>query len=416
MKILQLSARLPYPLTDGGAIGIYNIAKALAAEGHEVTFVSFPLDDPAMTAEAVRDMSRFCRVRLTALPLPSRLRTLVRTIFRGAYPVERRMMPEMFRLLKALVEGETFDLVHLDHSHVGKYGLWLKSEFGLPIILRQHNFETLIYERFAKYEKSALKRIVARVHATRLRRIETIILRGVDAVAAITEEDVELMKAVAPDAKYCVIPAGVDLAYFALTDQSLVEKNSILWVGGLDWDPNKDAFSYFAREILPTIFEADRTIKFRAIGSCTDQVDESSLRSCGLNEIELLGRVEDIRPFLARSAVMVVPLRIGGGMRVKLLEFFAAGKAVVSTHVGAEGNQARDGVEVILRDNPLEFAVAVVELLRDHVIAQKLGRSARSLVEADYSWQKVGSSFTSLYKKVLKEEWGLAALNERSIT
>jgi glycosyltransferase involved in cell wall biosynthesis len=401
VKILQLSARLPYPLTDGGAIGIYHLARSIAEKGNDVTFVSFPLDDVTKTNEAIDLLSMFCKVRLVSKPLPSRFRTLVRTVFKGAYPIERRMMSEMFELLEHILTTESFDIVHLDHSHVGKYGLWIKRRFGLPVILRQHNFETSIYDRFAQNEKNTFKRLIALLHAKRLRVEETRILRGVDAVAAITSEDVALMREVAPDVRYRVIPAGVDVEYFKPDDKIPSLENEILWVGGMEWEPNRDALAYFLDKILPRIAERLPKFVFDVVGSGTDR-----LKSLGVygDRIRLHGIVPDIRPFVLQAGVIVVPLRVGGGMRVKLLEFFAMGKAVVATPIAAEGNKSIDNKEVILQANPFEFADAVIDLLGDVSKRSLLGANARRLVEAQYSWQHIGKQLCALYAETLQHK------------
>jgi glycosyltransferase involved in cell wall biosynthesis len=401
VKVLQLSARLPYPLTDGGAMGIYHLARSVAFEGHDVTFLSFPSPDPKETKEAIAAMSQFCRVQLVSKALPGRVPTLIRTTFRGAYPIERRMMPEMYRAIEELLTKEKFDVVHLDHSHVGKYGLWIKQKFGIPVVLRQHNFETLLYDRFAEQAPNVLTRTVARVHAKRLRIEETTILRGVDAVAAITEEDVVLMRQVAPNAKYSVVPAGVDTDFFQPTSQDQEVENKILWVGGLDWEPNLDGVTWFLKEIFPRIHRSIPEVRMDIVGSGGDRVEQVVTQYQG--RIRILGRVPDIREHLAVASVMVVPLRIGGGMRLKLLDFFASGKAVVSTRIGAEGNAATDSAEVLLRDEPEAFARAVVDLLRNREQRAALGKLARRLVEARYSWNRVGEMLVAVYQKAIEE-------------
>src|SRR5579872_5857270 len=116
MTILQLTPRMPYPLTDGGAIGIYNITKSLAELGHKITLVTFPLNDESETREAASELSKFAKVEMVSKPLPARWKVLAQTMFRGAYPIERRMMPEMFALLKQILERERFDIVHVDHA------------------------------------------------------------------------------------------------------------------------------------------------------------------------------------------------------------------------------------------------------------------------------------------------------------
>jgi polysaccharide biosynthesis protein PslH len=398
MRILQLTPRMPWPLTDGGAIGIYNITKSLAELGHSITLVTYPLDEATATNEGVSALSKYARVEMISKPLPPRWKVLFRTIFRGAYPIERRMMPEMFELLQKIVEREKFDLVHVDHSHMGKYGLWLKRKFGLPIMLREHNFEALIYERFAQTEPNLLKRLVAGIHGKRLKREEIHFLETFDAIAAITNEDAVLMRQAAPHAKIRVIPAGVDTDFFKPSERE-ENTDSILWIGSLAWDPNYDAVRFFLISVFPLILKSRPEAKFDVVGSESQRVMKYAARFG--DKVRLLGQVPDVRDYLAHSAVLVVPLRIGGGMRLKLLDFFAAGKAVVATSIAAEGNLAKNQYEIQISDRAEAFAEATLQLLKDPVMRKGLGQRARQLVEQEYAWPNIGRLFEQLYQDAL---------------
>lgn len=399
LHILQLAARLPYPLHDGGATGIYKIAESVAREGHQVTFVSFPHDDAEISKAAVIEMSKFVSIHLTSKPLPPTNLVLLKTLFKGAYPIERRMMAEMFTLIERLMNENTYDIVHIDHAHMGKYGLWMKEKWNIPIVLREHNYETLIYERFADNTKNPLKKLIARIHAKRLRKEEANFIRSFDATIPITLQDEELMRRDAPNATYYTIPAGVDTDYYQPSEQAKEVSNSILWIGGTNWLPNQDAIEYFAKEIFPLVVKSVPDATFDIVGEGTDRLQP--LVGQWVDKIRLHGRVPDIRPFMERSAVMICPLRVGGGMRLKLLDFFASGKAVVSTSVGAEGNMACDGEEILLRDDAISFAQGVVELLSNSDLRRALGANARRLVEEEYSWQSVGKRFCEVYEKVI---------------
>jgi polysaccharide biosynthesis protein PslH len=406
LRILQLAARLPYPLHDGGATGIYKIAESVTREGHQVTFVSFTDEDIQTTNDALDAMSKFATVHLTSKPLPTTNLVLLKTLFKGAYPIERRMMPEMFALIERLMSENTYDIVHLDHAHMGKYGLWMKEKWNIPIVLREHNYETLIYERFAANTKNPLKKLIATIHAKRLRKEEANFIRSFDATIPITPQDEELMRRDAPNATYYTIPAGVDTDYYRPTEQAKEARNSILWIGGTNWLPNRDAIEYFAKEIFPLVVKSVPDATFDVVGEGTDKLQ--SLAMEGVGNVWLHGRVPDIRPFMERSAVMICPLRVGGGMRLKLLDFFASGKAVVSTSVGAEGNKARDGEEILIRDSASSFADAVVKLLGDPDQRAALSSKARRLVEEEYSWQSVGKRFCDVYEKVITARNGFS--------
>jgi glycosyltransferase involved in cell wall biosynthesis len=275
----------------------------------------------------------------------------------------------------------------------------MKERYNIPIVLREHNYEALIYKRFAANEKNPFKKLVAYVHGKRLRREEARFFKAFDAIVPITSEDEVLMRRDVPSATYYTIPAGVDTHYYQPSASEEIS-NSILWIGGINWLPNLDAIEFFAKEIFPLIVKAVPEATFDIVGEKTDRLQH--LVNLGVNNIRLHGRIPDIRPFMARTAVMICALRVGGGMRLKLLDFFASGKAVVSTHIGAEGNAARDGEEILLRDGKESFADAVVMLLKDPQLRKKLGAKARDLAEREYSWDSIGRRFCEVYEKVIQ--------------
>jgi glycosyltransferase involved in cell wall biosynthesis len=400
MRILQLTSRMPWPLTDGGTIGICNITRSLAELGHSITLVTYPLDDSTATTEATVALSKFAKIEMVSKPLPARWKVLIRTVFRGAYPIERRMMPEMFRLLKHIMEREKFDIVHVDQSHMGNYGLWLKRKYGIPIVLREHNFEAMIYERFAQTETNPIKSFLARMHGKRLKREEIRFLTNFDAVAAISSEDVAAMKQVAPKGNYSIIPAGVDTNYFHPTNAE-VDPNSIISLGTLASEQNYDATRFFLDAIFPLILAKLPSAILHIIGSSEQRILPFAKRFG--SSVKVYGLVPDVRDYLARSAVLVVPLRIGGGMRLKLLEAFASGKAIVSTSIGAEGNKARNGTHLLIRDGAESFADGVGELLSNAELRSSIGLNARELAVSSYGWNRIVGEFANLYDQLLRD-------------
>lgn len=395
MRILELTPRLPWPLTDGGAVGIFKAVEATAAQGHEITLVSYPERDRLVTTEGLEQLSKFCTVRLVQAPLPSRNVTLLKTLLKGAYPVERRMVPSMFKLLRELLDSNAFDLVHVDHAHMGKYAVWIKENYGLPYVLREHNYESLIYKRFAAVQKNPAIKALTAMHGRRLMVEETRFIEEAACVIPITPQDEVLMRVRTPDQMYRVIPAGVDIEYFKPVAEG--DSKTILWVGGMGWDPNKDAISFFLSEIFPLILDQAPNATFVMVGEGTERV-AVPIELKG--KVIARGRVPDIRPFLADAAVLAVPLRVGGGMRLKILDFLAAGKAIVSTSIGAEGNHAADGEHMLLRDTAEDFANAAVQLLHNPGMRIQLGKNGRKLVEERYSWPSIGRSFSEVYHEV----------------
>jgi len=320
-------------------------------------------------------------------------------MFSGAYPVDRRNMPEMYELCSRIIRDDSFDIVHIDHAHMGPYGLWIKETFGLPIILRENNFEAMIYERFARTERNPVKSFLAHTHGHRLKREEARFLANFDAVAAISSEDVAAMKQVAPTGHYAIIPAGVDTEYFQPTEG--IDPNSILSVGSLAWDPNFDATRYFLDAIFPLILKTRPETVLHIVGAAEGRILPFT-EPFGAS-VQVHGRVTDMRDYLGRVAVLVVPLRIGGGMRLKLLEAFAAGKTVVSTSIGAEGNLGQDEIHLLIRDGAEAFSSAVLKLLANAELRRWIGANARELAVSQYGWSHIVSEFVELYGRVLQD-------------
>jgi glycosyltransferase involved in cell wall biosynthesis len=192
-----------------------------------------------------------------------------------------------------------------------------------------------------------------------------------------------------------MVPNGVDVETFRPGNGTA--RKGIVFVGGMSWFPNADALTYFEGEILPLVRARDAQVKVTWVGRAKPEV----IASYAQRGIELTGHVDDIRPYVSSAACYVVPLRIGGGTRLKILDAWAMGKAVVSTSVGCEGLEAVDGQNILIRDDPAAFAAAVTTVLRDAGLRQALERNARATAEERYSWNVIGETMRRLYNEVL---------------
>lgn len=392
LRILQIAPRIPWPPNDGGAIGIYNITRSLARRGHRIDFATFGAEK-----EAFGTLAEFCSPVAVQHDTRTRPATLFTNLFSDLpYTISKYQSDAMRERLRALCRDETYDAVHVDHIHMAPYGAMLKRECGLPYVLREHNFETTIYQRFGEQQKTALLRGYMRMQTNRLRRFEGAQLDEVDVCAAITEQDVERIAEVSRCATQ-VIPAGVDLDLHPVLDRTHETGNRLCILGSQAWEPNRDGVRWFLESIWPRIREAQPDVHCTIAGAdppawLTAQQDE---------HLSVPGFVDDLPALLTESSVLCVPLRIGGGMRVKLLEYFAAGKAVVSTRVGAEGNLACHDEQLLLADEPEKFARAVVTLLEDAHKRRVLGDAARRLAEKRYSWDAIAEQFEQAYLKAI---------------
>ncbi|MCZ7557218.1 MAG: glycosyltransferase family 4 protein [Bacteroidia bacterium] len=395
LRILQIAPRLPWPLSIGGNIGIFNITRALSRLGHEITFVCFATDtsDPS-------PMSTFCDVRIVRHDTSTRALSLFTNLFSTwPYTISKYRCAAMHDTLRKLCRERSFDVVHVDHIHMAPYGVMLKEEFGLPLIIREHNFETTIYERFALQQTFPPLAWYMHMQTRRLLRFETRHVLQADVVAAITDEDAARIRQAAVVRHMEIVPAGVDLDAHNPSDPSLEHSATITLLGSMAWEPNLDAVLWFVSQIWPRIAGQHTGARLIIAGAAPPR----RIRELASERIEVRGFVEDLSGLLASSTVLAVPLRVGGGMRIKLLEYFARAKAVVSTSIGAEGNLGRDGAHLLIADDAEDFAAATLRLLHDPQLRRRLGAAARKLTEEVYSWEVIGRSFVQCYHNALGE-------------
>jgi glycosyltransferase involved in cell wall biosynthesis len=256
---------------------------------------------------------------------------------------------------------------------------------GAPVWLDFHNLDSEIWERVAA--NAALPaRAFARIQASRVASLERRLAREAAGLSAVTRRDAEKLEAISGGRPVVVVPNGVDLSRYAPREDP-GETGTLFFVGDLSWEPNADAVRFFSREIWPLIRAGAPSARAQILGR--------GARS-GLvagEGISLLGEGGDTRPHWAAAAVGVVPLRSGGGSRLKILEAAASAVPVVSTSVGAEGIDLLPDREILLADTPAAFADAVQRLLRDPELRRRVGAAARAKVEAVYGWETIGRAF-----------------------
>jgi polysaccharide biosynthesis protein PslH len=255
-----------------------------------------------------------------------------------------------------------------------------------------HNVETMIWKRHYEVARNPLWKAISWREWQTMKRAERSYLRKADHVLAVSEADkVEFLDFLDPS-KLSVVPTAVDSEYFAPPSESATTA-SIVFTGSMDWLPNEDAVFYFVKEILPLVRERVPSASVTIVGR------NPSRRLLALADresgVELTGWVEDVRPFIAKAAVSIVPLRIAGGTRIKIYEAMSMAKPVVSTSVGAEGLPVTNGQNILLADNPPDFAEAVVSLLTDDVRRKQMGSAARTFVSNSYSWPIVTDALAS---------------------
>lgn len=394
-RLLFLSQTLPYPPDAGVKIRTYHLLRELA-QAFDIVALCFCRSSPGRYPEdAARGVAGLRPLaRVEAFPIPQEHSTLrllwdhARSLATGrAYTVFSYESRPFRRRLAELLRTQEFDLVHLDSLDLSPY---LPALPGLPVVCGHHDAQSVLLRRRARLEPNPARAAYVALQARLTAREERRWCGRVACNITVSPVDSDALAALAPDARFAVIPNGVDTTYFRPEPGA---DDGLVFVGGTSWLPNRDALHHFAAEILPRLHALGVHARVRWVGRTT--VDER--RRWDAQGIELTGYVEDVRPYVRDAACYVVPIRAGSGTRVKILDAWAMGKAVVSTSVGCEGLAARDGENILVRDDPEEFARAVRDVLCDPDLRRRLGENARRTAERLYDWRIIGNELRARY-------------------
>jgi len=309
--------------------------------------------------------------------------------------------PTVADRIRDLLRTRRFDLIHVDSIQLSRYLPLLR---GGPVVCGHHNVESLLLERRALAEPTLWRRAYLRHQARLMAREERRCCAGCDLNVVVSDADRVTLQRSVPGATCAVVPNGVDIETFRPNPG---RDEGIVFVGESTWFPNRDGWQYFCHEILPGIRAAAGITPVRWVGRAPDALRRHYRDRYA---VELTGYVADVRPYVRDAACYVVPLRVGGGTRLKILDAWAMGKAVVSTSVGCEGLAAEDGRNILIRDDPASFAQAVCAVLRDAPLRLRLGVEGRRTVERRYSWERIGESLLSVYSSLPQARDGVQRL------
>jgi len=397
-RLLFLCQTLPFPPDGGVWIRTYNVLRLLA-RAFDITALCFEraampgthaAHDRAVACDA---LGRFAHVEVFSIPQRhSRARYLwdhVRSIVsRRVYTTYLYESSGFARRLNHIMEAEAVDLIHMDSLDLADY---LPACRGIPVVCVHHDVTSMQLRRRADVERRAWRRAYLRHQAKLMEQSEREWCERVALNVVVSEHDRALLEHAAPAARFAVVPNGVDVEEFR---PSATTGQGVAHMGGLTWFPNLDALEFFGRDILPHLRAADPHVPVRWVGSAS----ATQQRQYGVEfGIEITGYVDDVRPFMRAAACHIVPLRAGGGTRVKILNSWAMGKPVVTTSIGCEGLEAVDGDNVLIRDDPKSFARAILDVLEDGALRRRLGRSGRATAERLYSWDRIGEGLIDTY-------------------
>jgi len=373
-KVLMLTPQFPYPPHQGTTMRNYNLIAGLA-QRQEVHLLSFGQPEESQGTP----LERFCRSVQVVRPPQRSAAQRLRGLFLSRQPDMALRLPstEFRAALTALLERETPDVVEVEGIELAQYLFQVAAERGDA--RRPAAYSFVQWKRLKGYERRACQ--------------------AADRVVVVSEPDAEALRRLEPGLEPAVVPNGVDMDYYTapvtpLPPGSGPGEQDLVFTGKMDFRPNVDAVLWFAREVLPLVRQRSPQTRFWVVGKdphprlASVQADPA---------VVVTGWVEDVRPYIAAAGVYVIPLRIGGGTRLKVLEAMAMGRAIVSTALGCEGFPLVPDQELVIADEPAGFATAVLDLLDDAERRERMGRAARRFAGSRYDWRNIVPRLERVY-------------------
>jgi polysaccharide biosynthesis protein PslH len=397
-RLLFLCQTLPFPPDGGVWIRTYHVLRLLS-QVFDITALCFEraasagCGVDAETATGKAALGRFASVEVFSIPQKhSRLRYFwdhLRSLLTGRVYTTYLYDSRPFRSrLSELVRSEAFDLVHVDSLDLAAY---LPICRDLPVVCVHHDVESALLRRRAAVEQNRWRRSYLLFQARLMNRVERHWCDRVALNVVVSDQDREQLNRIAPASRTAVVPNGVNPDEFIADTQ---EGSGLAYVGGTTPFPNRDALEFFCDRILPEVRTAVGALPVRWIGRASANERQQYRDRFG---VELTGYVDDVRPLMREAACHIVPLRTGGGTRLKILNSWAMGKPVVATSVGCEGLAAVDDENILIRDEPEEFARAIQSVLEDAGLRRRLSEGGRATASRLYSWDTVGRQMIDIY-------------------
>lgn len=390
-RLLFLTNLLPYPLDDGASFKTYHTLRFLS-RNWDVTLISF-IRSPGEHGYR-GELEKICRKVEMVVIKRSRIRDaghFVRSLFsRKPFLIQRDHSKKMQAAVDRALMSGTFDTFYADHLHMAQYlRPWTRQK-----ILDEHNLESELALKYARIVKNPLKKLIALLDSKKMRGYEVRTCGSFDLVLTVTEKEREMLSELGVQRVRC-LPIGVDTKKLKRLHLNSLPR-TVVFLGTMYWPPNADAVLWFCRRIFPLIRHSVPDARLSIIGA---HPPRSVRKLAADRQVKVWGYVDDPEPLLSDCAAFVVPLRIGGGMRVKILNAFSWGLPVVSTALGAEGIEALDGRHLFIRDAAEDFAEAVVRLIKDRASREQLSLEGRRIAETVYDWETLADRMKVVFSE-----------------
>jgi len=401
LRILQLCNKAPFPANDGSSIAIYNMAKGLIDNNVELYLLTINTKKHFKPDENVPDEFK---IKSNYTSIYRNTNTSIAgaflNLFSGqSYFVSRFYFKYFEERLTGILKNNTFDIIQVEGLFMGVYLKTIKKYSKAKIILRAHNVEHFIWERHIANEKNIFKKSYLALQNKKLKKFEIKLLSKVDAIIPITEVDRDAFLNLGFKKQIFPCITGVDVNYYQLKENLPVKAKTLFYFGSMDWLPNQEAVNWFLDNCWEKVHKAVPEAKFIIAGRGMPQ----DLKHLSKSNVLIIENVKDGRAFFQQNQVMIVPLLSGSGLRIKIIEGMAYGKAIVSTSVGAEGIDYTDKKNILIADDPAGFADAIIKLLGNDASRISLEQEASQLAHREFDNLKVVAKLVDFYNRLLNE-------------
>lgn len=397
MKILQLCKKFPFPLKDGESIAVTHMSRAMRDLGCEITLLSMNTVKHYFDSNQLPDTFDHYK-EIFSTEIDNRVKpwdAFVHLFKTSSYNVSRFVSPAYERLLADILKQEKFDIIQLETLYLAPYIPVIRQYSKALVVLRAHNVEHEIWHRMADNCKPGLRRWYLRHLARRLETYERDQLRHIDLLLAMTQRDRDRFVEMGYSGDCIVAPIGMELQAYQPTTKEAPSHEALGFIGSLDWMPNLEGLNWFLDEVWPRVRNIHPTARLRIAGRNTP----AALKKRQIPGVEFMGEVRSAVKFINDHQILIVPLLSGSGMRVKILEGLFLGKTVITTTVGMEGIDARQGEEILLADTPDDFARCIALCLKDPEFARRIGRQAQSFASSHFDSRKIALQVLQKYSQ-----------------
>lgn len=396
MKILQIATLVPYPPTDGGRLSVFGLIKSLSQKGHDIDFVCYQKNaDYKLSYDALK---QYCIPHILDVQTDNSAIGAFKNFFsKIPYNASKYYSNLMLNYLTDLLERKSFDIIQINHLHLGWLSKRLKKITDTPIVIRSQNIETIIMKRYSEQIRNPFLKLFSWIQYKKLLTYEPQIYSEFDLCIMISENDLRYLKMKNPEINAVYIPAGIEEDLISVKKRAVIT-HSIAHIGQTNWYPNYDSLNWFATEIFPKVLEKypDATLYIYGGGNTKDFPVPKNVRK----NVKNMGFVDNLWENLCQIEVTVVPLRIGGGIRIKILELLASGNLIVTTSIGKEGIDVKDEYHLLVADSSSVFAAKIIKVFDGYSFSEIVS-NGREFILKNYLWNVIVDKFENSYKTII---------------